>query len=111
MAPGAEAEFLQRVLIQRVGYSQSEGTWGRRQRKDGPGAGQIAFYQPQGDRLGNERSFVERELLLRGQGSCDRFVVDKAPVDENLAEAPSGAMLLVQSHAEMPFLEPSRFHQ
>ena len=59
----AETELLQRLLVQRVGHGQPKGSVGGRQRKNGPSTGQRRVYEPQGLRLGGQRSFSAKGML------------------------------------------------
>ena len=73
--------------------------------------GQVAVHETPGDRLGDQRSLRERKPQLGCEGLSDCCVIDMSPADENLAETSSGTLLFVQGCAEVPFLEPSGFHQ
>ena len=53
---------------------------------------------------------VSRGLTL-SPVEVDGLVVDVSPFDENVAKATPGTSLLVQRRAQMPFVEPSGFHQ
>jgi len=64
VAPAAETELLQRLLVQRVGNGQPEGSVGGRQRKNGASTGQRGVYEPQGLSLADQGPLGKRESEL-----------------------------------------------
>lgn len=51
------------------------------------------------------------ESELRHQRPSDGLIIDVSPTDEDVAQPPSGTLLLVQRCAQVPLFEPPRVHK
>ena len=110
--------YLRGGSMMRAPPTTSHRFWSRsvggRQRKNGASTGQPGLYEPQGLSFADQGPFGKGESVeseLRHQRPSDGLIIDVSPTDEDVAQPPSGTLLLVQRCAQVPLFEPPRVHK